>query len=323
MKIRNLMRTLAASAAVLGCVGAAAQGFPSKPIRVVVCVAPGGSGDAIGRIVGAGLGNMGQPVVVENRPGAGGTLAGAFVAKGPADGHALLVCDPTPAVAAVAMYKQLTYDPPRDLAMVQWAAAAQFWLVTSSASGITSMKALIEQAKANPGKISYGNSGAGTMHHLTVELLKQRLGIDMVPVFYKGGGPSVQDVAGNQIPVVLSGPASTEGLIKSGKLRLLAVASRERSPAHPDVPAFSEFVPGFEANSPLGVWAAAGTPRDILVRLNSELNKAVQQPAVLKQLQALGLDSMPIRDLAESDRVWREQLGVWPDLIRKLKLTAD
>ncbi len=297
--------------------------FPNRPIRVVVIVPPGGGGDTVARTAANALGAAySQPAVVENRPGAGGTIATNIVAKSPADGYTLLVSDQGATVHAAALFKQLPYDPARDLTMVSWIATTTFVLVAGPGLKATNLKELIEQAKAKPGSIAYGNAGAGTHHHLSMELFKLRSGTDFNPVFYKGGAPAVQDAVGGQIPIAVSGLVTTESLIKSGKLRLIAVMGQKRFPGYPDVPVLAEYAPGFEGVSMLGVWAPAGTPRDILLNLNQVLTKSLAVPENIKRLTDLGLDPL-VRNLDESQRIWQNELAVWPDLIRKLKITLD
>lgn len=297
--------------------------FPNRPIRVVVVVPPGGAGDTVARTAANALSAAyPQPAVVENRPGAGGTIAVNLVAKAPADGYTLVVSDQGPTVHAGALFKQLPYDPARDLTMVSWIATTTFVLVAGPGLKANNLKELIEQAKAKPGSIAYGNAGAGTHHHLSMELFKLKSGTDFNPVFYKGGAPAVQDAVGGQVPIAVSGLVTTESLIKSGKLRLIAVMGQKRFPAYPDVPALAEYAPGFEGVSMLGVWAPAGTPRDVLQSLNQVITKSLTVPENVKRLTDLGLDPL-VRNLDESQKIWQNELAVWPDLIRRLKITLD
>ena len=321
--LAHLSRLALALCAVFAFANVHAQNYPSRPVRVIVIVPPGGAGDFVARTAAAAItAAFGQPGVVDNRPGAGGTIAANAVAKSAADGYTLLVSDQGATVHAGALFKQLPYDPGKELAMVSWVASTPFIVVAGPALKASSLRELIDLAKANPGTINYGNAGAGTHHHLSMELFKLRAGLDMPPVFYKGGAASVQDTVGGQVPITVSGLSTTDGLIKAGKLRPIAVMSRNRFTTHPDVPALSEIVPGFEGVSMIGVWAPAGTPRTILLALNAAIQKSLVSPETIKRLQELGLEPMP-RGLDEANQIWQNDLSTWPDLIRRLKITLD
>ncbi len=319
----RLLRLAFAFCAVIAGATAVAQSFPSRPLRILVIVAPGGAGDITARIAGAAItASLGQTTVVDYRPGAGGTIAANAVAKSPADGYTLLLSDQGATVHAGALFKQLPYDPAKELAMVSWIATTPFLLLAGPSIKVSSLKELIDLVKANPGTIPYGNAGAGTHHHLSMELFKLRAGLDMPAVFYKGGAPAVQDTVAGQLPITVSALSTTDSLIKAGKLRALAVMSRNRFTTHPDVPALSEIVPGFEGVSMLGVWAPAGTPRANLLQLNAAILKSLVSAETIKRLHDVGLEALP-RGLDESNQIWQNELAIWPDLIRKLRITLD
>lgn len=300
-----------------------AQGFPRQPVRLVVGFAPGGGGDVSARLVaGAIQGPLGQSVIVENRPGAGGSLAANQVAKAPADGYTLLVTDQGATVFGSSMFKGLTFEPAKDLAIVSPIFRTSFVLVAGPAFKGNNLKDLLDEARANPGKISYGHSGVGTLHHLSIEMFKQRTNLDLTAVAYKGGQLSVQDALSGQVTFAVSGLLTTEKLIQAGRLKLLAVTSKGRFPEYPNVPALSEIVPGFEAVTWVGIWGPAGMPRDAVGRLNDEIRKALATPEVAKKFSDLGLEALP-RTLEETNQFWQSELAVWPDAIRKMRISVE
>ena len=318
------VRFAVVACAILGIPGiAAAQAFPAKPVRMVVAFSPGGGGDISARIVAAAMTSaLGQSVLVENRPGAGGTVAAAMVTKAPADGYTLLVAEQGATVFATSLFPKIQYDPAKDLAVVNGIFRTPFIIVGGPTLKATNLKELLEDARVNPGKIAYGHSGIGTMHHLTMEIFKQRAGIDLSAVAYKGGAQSVQDAASGQIPLAISGLVTTDGLIKAGRLRPIAVTSKGRFPSHPEVPALSEIVPGFEAAIWVGIWAPAGTPREVLAVLNGAASKALQSSEVIKKFDDIGLEPLP-RTLDEIHQQWQGELAFWPEQIRKMRITLD
>lgn len=314
---------LFAGAAMVALSGAAlGQTFPAKPIKLIVGFAPGGGGDTGARVIAQGM-TSSQPIVIENRPGAAGTIAAAAVARSAADGYTLLVDDHAATVYASALFKGLTYDPGKDLAVVSPIFQSPFLVLAGPALKASNLKELLEQARANPGRISYGHPGVGTGHHIGIELFKQRAGVDLASVAYKGGALAVQDTVGGQIQLVITSalPATAE-LIRAGRLRAIAVTAKTRLPNYPDAPALAEVVPGYEAATWVGIWAPAGTPRDVMQVLNGEFSKSLRRPDITKRFEEMGLEAIP-RTLDETTQIWRNDLAVWPPAIKKMNITIE
>ena len=292
MRWSTLWRALTVAAACLAPLPAAAQAYPSRPIRLVVAFPPGGAVDAYARIVQARFGEaLGQGIVIENRAGAGGMIGAELVAKAPPDGYTLLLGNIASLAMNVGVYSKMPYDPAKDFAPVLRTVDVNYALVVHPAVPANSVAELIAHAKGNPGKLSYGSAGAGSAPHLATELLKQRAGIDMVHVPYKGGGPMVTDLVGGQIQLAIGDQANLMPQVKAGKLRVLAVGSARRSPNYPDVPTIAEAgFPGYEAGAWQGLVAPAGTPPDVVRRLNEALVRVMEMPDVRERLIGAGLE---------------------------------
>src|SRR4051812_37143810 len=257
---------------------AAAQAYPNKPLRLVTPFPPGGSADVIARLAAERLGEgLGQPVVVDNRPGAGGLVGNEYTAKQPADGYTLLLVTGAYPVQG-AMLKSLPFDPLRDIQMVSMLTSYPFVISVRPDSPYRRLGELIAAAKANPGKLNYPSSGIGTVHHLSGELLNAMAGIEMVHVPFRSGASPLTEVLGGRVDLLLEAMTLSIGQIHSGKLRALAVTSRERWKALPDVPTVAETVRGYEVNSFIGLGASGGTPRPVVDRLNAEVRKALANP---------------------------------------------
>ena len=300
---------------------AIAQTYPSRPIRMVVAFPPGGGADIPARILAPVIqASIGQQIVIENRPGASATIGTNIVAKSAADGYTILCTDLGSTVYAQALFKDLPYDPVKELVIVSTIYKTNFMLVSGPGwKGGTTLRDIVQDAKANPGKTGIAMSPAS---QFAMELLKQRTGLDLLLILYKGSGASITDVIGGQVPLGVFGLNSATGMLKDGKVKGIAVTSGTRLPAHPDIPAFSEISPGYEVASWLGVWAPAGTPRDMLVRLNAEITRAQKTPEVIKAFNTLGVDLWP-NNLEETAQIWKAELAIWPDLIRRLGITAN
>ena len=297
--------------------------YPDKPIRIIVPYPPGGFNDTLARTVGAKLqAAWGQPVTVENRPG-GGTLIGTdAAAKAAPDGHTLFI---TPFAFAVnqSIFKKLPYDPVKDFAPITLAASTPNLLVVSTALPATSVKELIAQAKARPATIAYASTGIGSSNHLSMELFKQMVGVDITHVPYKGSAPAVTDLLGGQVGVMFDNIPNVIQHVKAGKLRALAVTTPMRSPHVPDVPTVAESgVPGYEVGVWFGFAAPAATPAPIIAKLNAEIVAILKTAEVRDKFSAQGVDvigSTPEQFAAHL----REQSARWAKVVREAGVTPE
>jgi tripartite-type tricarboxylate transporter receptor subunit TctC len=283
-----------ALALAMACIAplAFAQAYPNHTIRLVVPFPAGGTTDILARDVAKKLTDaMGQPVVVDNRPGAGGNIGADLVAKSPPDGYTLLMGTVGTHAINPSLYAKMPYDHVKDFLPVVLVAGVPNVLVVNPSVPINSVADLIKLAKAKPGSINFASSGSGTSIHLSGELFKTMAGVDMTHVPYKGSSPALTDLMGGQVQIMFDNLPSSLALIKAGKLRAVAVTSLKRAPALPDVPTIAESgLPGFEASSWFGVLAPAGTPAPIVARLNAEVNKWLQSPEGKEQLLAQGAE---------------------------------
>ena len=294
MKRRSLVRLALASVAALAVPHIAhAQSYPDKPIRVVVGFPPGGINDIVARIVGQKVSeSIGQPIIVENRAGAGGTIGADYVAKAKPDGYTLLLGSVSNVAMAPSQYKSLPYDPTRDFAPVILLGGSPNVLVVNPSFPVSSVKELIALAKQKPGQINYASAGNGTSNHLTVEYFKTVAGVDLVHVPYKGDAPATADVMAGQVPMIFPTMPVALPHIKAGKLKALAVSSAKRSTFLPDLPTVAEAagLSDFAVNVWVGILAPAGTPQPIVNQLNQEFRKALQSPDVREKLAAQGVE---------------------------------
>ncbi|MCM5681836.1 tripartite tricarboxylate transporter substrate binding protein [Schlegelella sp. S2-27] len=315
-------RMLLAALALATCPIAHAQA--GKTLRVVVPFPPGGSTDILARAVGARLGQqLGQTLLVDNRPGAGGALGAGEVAKAEPDGNTLLMGHIGTLAVNPALYPKLPYDAQKSFVPVAWVARVPNVLVVNAHSPIKSLKQLIEHAQAQPGKLSYSSGGNGSAAHITFEYLKLKARADLLHVPYRGTAPSINDLLGGQVDATFTGVPTVLPHIRSGKLRALAVSSTQRLAALPDVPTVAESgYAGFEADQWYGFVAPAGTPAAKVRQLNAEINKALRDPAVARQLAAEGAVPTPDTPQAFAELIARE-LPRWADVVRTAKVTAD
>jgi tripartite-type tricarboxylate transporter receptor subunit TctC len=280
----------AATCLALGAGMAQAQTYPDRPLRTVVSFAAGGGADLVARAVAAGLAKrMAQPVIVENKPGGGGTLGADSVAKGPADGYTLLYTTPGPQITNPYLMARLPYDPVADLIPVSQVAVVSAVLVVNSTVPVKTVKELIDYARAHPGKLNFASAGIGSSSHLAGELFKHDARIDIVHVPYKGTAPALQDLLAGNVSMAIDSIAVYRPYIESRKLRALAVSSRERSPILPDVPPIADTLPGFDAAVVNYISVRSGTPREIVARLNREINALLLTPEVKDYLQSHGV----------------------------------
>jgi len=319
------MRVLALLALSLVLVGpAAAQPFPAKPLRLFVGFSPGGGVDITGRIVAAKLSELwGQAMTVENRLGAGGTLAADAVAKAPGDGYTFVVCNAASHGIAPSLYKKLPYDPIRDFTPISLLGITSNVMVVHPSVPATTVAEFIAYAKANPGRISFGSSGVGTSPHLSVELLKSMTGINLVHVPYKGGAQSSTDLLGGQIQLLITNLPEQIGYIKAGKTRALGVSTTKRSPQLPDLPTISEAgVPGFDVTVWYGLCAPAGLPRALVDKVNADVAKAVLSPDTQRRLFDQGVEAAR-NSPGEFAAFIRAEVTKWAKVVRDSGATAD
>lgn len=300
-----------------------AQSYPSKPIKIVVPSPPGGSTDQLARLVGQKLSEAwGQPVVIENKPGAGLTLGADLVAKSPPDGYTFLMGAVHHSIAP-AVYKKLPYDFAKDLAPVTIIAVVPNVMIAASTFPANTTREVIAQAKANPNKFTYGSTGAGTAHHLIGEQFNDMAGTSITHVPYKGSSPALVDLMGGQITFMFDTVASCLPHIKSGKLKAIAVATSTRSSALPNVPTLSESgLPGFDIATWFGLLAPTGTPKEIISKLHLEVKRILANAEVKKQLEQMGAetvgntpDDMKLQIAAEIEK--------FSKLAQKAKLSVD
>jgi tripartite-type tricarboxylate transporter receptor subunit TctC len=298
---------------------ALAQTYPAKPLKLVTPFPPGGSADVIARLTAQKLAeNIGQPVIVDNRAGAGGLVGNEYASKQPPDGYTLLLITGAYPVQA-AMLKSMPFDPLADIAMVSMLTSYPFVISVRADSPLRSVGDLIAQAKANPGKLNYPSSGIGTVHHLTGELLNAMAGIDLTHVPFRGGASPLTEVLGGRVDVLFEAMTLSIGQIRSGKLRALAVTSKERWKALPDVPTVDETLRGYEVTSFIGLGASGGTPAPIIARLNSELRKVLDEPEARKRFIELGGE--PRATAPEEMRAWIERdIAKWRNVITQRKI---
>ena len=295
-KRRNFVLATVAAAGALSLAPLAAQAqaaFPSKPITIIVPFSAGGTTDSLARVVGLHMGtDLGQPVVVDNRAGAGGNIGGQAAARANPDGYTLFMGTVGTHAINQSLYKKMPFDPIKDFAPLSRVAMVPNLLVVNPGQPYKSVKELIAYGKAHPGKINFGSSGNGSSIHLSGELFKQMTGVDMQHVPYRGSAPAVSDLLGGQISVMFDNMPSAIQHVRGGKLRALAVTTAKRSPALPDVPTIAEAgVPGYEATSWFGLLAPAGTPAPIVAKLNAAILKALADPEVKKKLAEQGAES--------------------------------
>jgi len=300
-----------------------AQAYPAKPVKIVVPFPPGGAVDTVARVVGQKISDqMGQPVIVDNRPGASANLGADVVAKSAPDGYTILLGANGLATNA-SLFSNLAFDALKDFAPIGRVGYAPVVLVVPADSPLKSLKDLIAAAKAKPGSLTYASAGNGSSNHLAGELFKSAAGIDALHVPYKGGAPALTDLLGGRISFMLLNPVEVLPHVKAQKLRALAVASDKRLGILPDAPTMSEAgLAGFEASVWWGFVAPAKTPRDAIVKLNAELNKALADPGVREKLGELGVVFTPGTPeqfgsflAAETDK--------WAKVIKAAKITAD
>ena len=295
MRVRlNWTRLCVAIAGFLSVCSVLAQAYPSKSIRLVVPFPPGGAVDFYARAVQPALAEaLGQPVVIDNKAGASGMLGAGIVAQSAPDGYTLLLGNIASLAINVGIYDKMPYDPRKDFTHIVRTVDVNYVLVVHPSLPVKTVAELVQYAKANPGKLSYGSAGSGSLPHLGTELLKAQAGIDLVHVPYKGGGPMVTDALGGQIQVVLGDQANLMPHVQTGRLRALAVATNKRSANAPNIPTIAESgLPGYDATAWQGLVGPAGMNPEVVKKINEAFNKVMVTPALRDKLIAGGLDPM-------------------------------
>lgn len=322
-------RTLALAGALFSLVSACANAadadaYPSKPVRWIVAYAAGGGSDALARTVGAQLSTqIGQAVLIENKPGGATVIAAELVSKAPGDGYTVFTADNGTLVFNTALFKKLSYDPNKDFAPVGLMAKVPLILAVNPNAGYASAKELVEAMRKSPGKLNYASPGMGSPHHMAMEMLKERAKLDVVHVAYKGAAPAIQDVVGGQLSLMVVDTAAGMQMIKAGKLKPLATFSKTRVPLLPDVPTLIELgYTDIEAAAWQGLVVPASTPSDVVAKLSAELQKAVASAAVQTQFATMGIEPMP-SDAIGMSKHWSEESKYWPKLIRDRQISLD
>jgi tripartite-type tricarboxylate transporter receptor subunit TctC len=294
-----------------------AQAWPSRPVRFLVPFAAGaGINDIMARLVGQHLGGLlGQPVVIENRPGSGGIAGTDAAAKAAPDGYTFLMTNVS-LVTSAYLYPNLAYDPQKDFVPVTLVATSPLLLVVHPSVAAKSVQEFVALAKASPGKLTFGSGGIGSTPHLSVELFESAAGFEAVHVPYKGGAPALNDLIGGQLAFMIENMPGTMPFVKQGKLRALAITSAKRSPLEPSLPSLAESVPGYEVVGWQGLFAPAGTPPEIVSRLQLEVGKLLRYPEVRDRLAALGADAVGSAP-ADFAAFVREENVRWSKIIRE------
>jgi tripartite-type tricarboxylate transporter receptor subunit TctC len=304
---------------------AAAQPYPAKPVKLVVGFAPGGAADFVSRTFQDLLSKeLGQPIIVENRPGAGSSIAAEYVAKSAPDGYTLLIASPSSILVNPIISPKAAFDPKRDLAPVGKVTSSPLLIAAHASVGVSSLRELIAYAKKNPGKLNFGSSGNGSAPHLAAVLFMRVAGVDMVHVPFKGGAPSVQALLAGDIQLSFATPPSVLPHVQSGRLRALAVTSRERTPLVPGVPGMAEAgLPEYEISFWYGFFFPAGTPRDIVKRMFDATAAAIAVPATGKALEKEGTEASGSKSPEDFAAFIAEDAKLWARLVKDSGAKAD
>ena len=316
--MNKLMRFLAFAAAamsVLSPIAALAQAYPTKPVRLMVPFPPGGATDIIARLLAAKMQEVwGQPVVIESKPGAGTVVGTDYVAKSAPDGHTLGMVV-TAHVINPSLRPNMPYDTVKDLAGITQVSVQHLVMAAHPSLPANNITELIALAKKDPGKLSYATPGSGTAMHLSVELLKTTAGIDIVHVPYKGGAPAQQDVMSGRVPILMDVLYAAQPLIKSGRIKVLALLSPQRAPGSPEYPIVAEAVPGVSALSIVGVVAPAATPRELVRRISADIARAVKSSDLTDRMKQQGME--PVGSTPEQfDALIRNEIEKWAKVVK-------
>jgi tripartite-type tricarboxylate transporter receptor subunit TctC len=310
--------------AALLCIGSvSAQTYPSKPIKIVVPYPPGGFNDTLGRTLAAKFSDAwGQPAVVENKPGANTVIGTDYVAKSAPDGYTLLIVA-FPFAVTPSLLKNMPYDTVKDFAPVAWAAVSPNALVVNPSLPVKTVGELIALAKAQPGKLSYASTGNGSSNHISMELFKSLAGVDIVHIPYKGSGPAVTDLLGGQVQLMFDNAPNVMPHIKAGKLRALGMSGAKRSSFAPDIPTVAESgVPGYEVAVWFGLVAPAGTPREVVQKLNAEVLRILAMPDVRERFQSQGVEPVGSTPEQFGEHI-KLQMAKWAKVVQDAGVKAE
>ena len=317
---RTGLKTLAAATLAVAGMGSAlaADAYPDKPLTMIVPFSAGGTTDILARIVGQALGQeLGQTIIIENKPGAGGNIGAQQASRAKADGYTLFMGTVGTHAINQALYKKLPYDPVKDFAPLSRVANVPNLLVAHPSQPYKTVQEMIAYAKKHPGEVTYGSPGSGASPHVSGALFQSMTGAEMTHVPYKGSAPAISDLLGNQIAVMFDNMPSAIQHVRSGKLRPIAVTTAKRSPELPDVPTIAEAgVPGYEATSWFGLWAVAGTPAPILTKLQTALTKVLKDPAVAKKIADQG-GEVVIETPAQFDAFIKSEAAKWGKVVKE------
>jgi len=322
--MKTLLHTIFAAACMLAAVAAPAQNYPGKPIRIVVPFTAGGTSDILSRAIGPKITEAwGQPVIVENRTGANGNVGAEFVARSAPDGYTMLLSDVGALSINPSVYPDMTFDPAKDFSPIIMVSYSPHVLAVNPSLPVTSVKELVAYAKANPGKLNFANSGTGGAPHLAGVEFAERTGVQWVYIPYKGGSAAVTDVIAGNANVLFNGMLATYPSVKSGRLRGLAVSSAQRVASAPELPTVAESgVPGFETGSYQGLLAAAGTPHDIVLKLNAELSRILNTPEMKEFLAKQGTEVRTGPPEALGTFIVKEKAR-WAKVVKEAGIKAD
>lgn len=328
MTFRTLLTALLCASSLTGIsVGAQTPAYPAKPIRLVVPFTPGGSTDILARTIGQKLTEAwGQPVVIDNVPGAGGSIGADKVAKAPADGYTLLMGHIGTLAITPSIYPQLPYDPIKSFEPVAWVARVPNVLAIHPSLPVKSVRELVAYAKANPGRLNFGSGGNGSAAHVAMEYLKLRSQTFMVHVPYRGAAPAVADTVAGQTQLIFTGAPALMPMVKSGRLRALAVSSPKRIGILPDVPTVAESglteLAGFQADQWYGIVAPAGTPAVVVQKLNAQINASLRSAEILQRLNAEGAEPTP-NPPAVFGQLIASEITRWKPVVQRAQLKPD
>jgi len=298
--------------------------FPDRPIHLVVPFGPGGGTDILARIVADHLGRaLGSPVVVENRPGAGGTIGSDYVAKAKPDGYTLLMGTNATLALAPGLYRRLPYDPVKDYMPVESIASGPSVLVVNPSVPVTDVKSLVSYIKAHPGKLNYGSAGNGSMAHIATSLMNKMTGTETVHIPFKGGAAATQELVAGRLQFMIAGSVETVPLIDAGRVRALAVTTSTRFPTFPTLPTMSEAgIPGYEITNWFGLFAPAGTPSDVVNLLAEKVGASLADPALKEAFLKQGVEPFPMGPASYSNFV-RKEVEKWTRAVREMNIASD